>query len=58
MNSVAMVSLYPSITHITHGTDLTIESVLADIPSGQWRAEVEAVIIGIEGNCVLNLILL
>ncbi len=38
-----MVSLYSSITHITHGTDLTIESVLADIQSGQWRAEVEAV---------------
>ena len=38
-----MVSLYPIITDITHGTDLTIESVLADIQQGTWRNQVEAV---------------
>jgi hypothetical protein len=38
-----MVSLYPAITTITNGTDLTIESVLAGIQDGQWRAPVEAV---------------
>ncbi len=38
-----MVSFFPTITAITAGTDLTIETVLAGIRAGEWREPVAAV---------------